>query len=51
MHLACSLLFIIKSFQKTLRFFGAYTRVFVTWTYAFLYFIGTRTSILPRFNF
>ena len=48
MHLACSLLFIIKSFQKTLRFFGAYTRVFVTWTYAFLYFIGIMYMIFHR---
>ena len=44
-HIACTLMFIIRTFQSTMKYFGAYTRVFVTWSYAFLYWLGIMYTI------
>lgn len=39
-HFSCFSLYIIKKLQKTLQYYGAYTKVAFAWAYTYIYAIG-----------
>ena len=39
-HFGCFALFIVKKMQRTLPYYGAYTKVFFAWCYTFIYSLG-----------